>query len=204
MNDILKQRLVGALVLIALGVAFWPVIFVESERVAIDRSSQVEPMPELEEVDIPAPQPLEDLEPVSVVDAMRADLQPGETVDGVDSKSSALAPESREEDASVSASGGSERVDSEAPESPSLDERGIPVAWVLQVASVSSRERADRLTAELIEAGYKAYHRPVEKGNSVLYRVFVGPVFEREKLAEAKPLIDDKFKVSAIIARYVP
>ena len=29
MNDILKQRLVGALILVALGVVFWPIIFVE-------------------------------------------------------------------------------------------------------------------------------------------------------------------------------
>ena len=29
MNDILKQRLVGALILVALGVVFWPLIFVQ-------------------------------------------------------------------------------------------------------------------------------------------------------------------------------
>ena len=200
MNDILKQRLVGALVLIALGVAFWPVIFVETERVAIDQSSQVEPMPELEEVDIPAPQPLDDLEPVSVVETMRADAQPGESAEGSET---AGPPLSAGEETSASAGAG-ESVPGVTPESPSLDERGIPVAWVLQVASVSSRERADQLTEELIESGYKAYHRPVHRGESVLYRVFVGPVFEREKLVGAKRLIDKQFEVNAIIARYVP
>ena len=85
-----------------------------------------------------------------------------------------------------------------------LDERGIPVAWLLQVATVSSRERADSLTAELIEAGYKAYHRPFRKDGAVLHKVFVGPVFEREKLDKAKRDIDGKLKVSAIVARYVP
>lgn len=52
MNDILKQRLVGALVLIALGVVFWPVIFVQSERQPMDRDSQVPPMPKLRTMQI--------------------------------------------------------------------------------------------------------------------------------------------------------
>ena len=67
MNDILKQRLVGALVLIALGVVFWPVIFVQSERPALDRSSQVPPMPGMEKTVIETPQPLPDIDPVSAV-----------------------------------------------------------------------------------------------------------------------------------------
>ena len=29
MNEVLKQRLIGALILLALGVVFWPIIFVE-------------------------------------------------------------------------------------------------------------------------------------------------------------------------------
>ena len=69
---------------------------------------------------------------------------------------------------------------------------------------MSSRERADRLTGELIASGYKAYHRPVSRDDEVLHRVFVGPVFEREKLALAKRNIDEEFNVNAIIARYVP
>ena len=31
MNDILKQRLVGALILVALGVVFWPIIFLQPD-----------------------------------------------------------------------------------------------------------------------------------------------------------------------------
>ena len=38
MNDILKQRLVGALILLALGIVFWPIIFVEpGERASLDQ-----------------------------------------------------------------------------------------------------------------------------------------------------------------------
>ena len=173
MNDILKQRLVGALVLIGLGVIFWPVIFVETEQDALDRSSQVEPMPVLEDVVIPEPRPLDDVEPVSAVEhAVLPDMEPAEPV----------RPEAR----------------------PALDEAGIPVAWVLQVASVSTLEKAEALTAQLVADGHKAYHRSIRRDGVVLHRVFIGPVFEREKLVALKGDIDKQLDVSAIIARYVP
>ena len=189
MNDILKQRLVGALVLIALGVLFWPVIFVETERPNIDRTPVVTPMPELAEVDIPPPKPLEEVDPVDMVEAMR---------------SPSTAPEAVQPDAATSAAAEAAAGDSGTPESPALDEQGIPVAWVIQVASVGTREKADQLTTDLIAMGYKAYHRVGRKDGKSYHRVFVGPVFEREKLGAAKREIDERFNVSAIIARYVP
>ena len=185
MNEILKQRLVGALVLIALGVLFWPLIFVETDRPNIDRTPEVQPMPQLAEVDIPAPEPLADVESVREADALRAESETAQESPGLP------APEvPAQEDAT--------------PESPVLDERGIPVAWVLQVATVSTREKAEKLTEDLVAEGYKAYHRTTRKDGKQLFRVFVGPVFEREKLAGVKRDIDKRLDVSAIIARYVP
>lgn len=183
MNDILKQRLVGALVLIGLGVIFWPVVFVESERGGLDRSPQVEPMPVLEDVAIPAPSPLEDVEPVKPVQH-------------------AIDPETAEEAFQDAAAEPSEADG--AGVTPKLDEQGIPIAWVLQVVTVSSRDKAEAITAELVAEGYKAYHRSMRRDGKVLYQVFVGPVFERDKLAAVKREVDARLKVSAIIARYVP
>lgn len=186
MNDILKQRLVGALVLIGLGVIFWPVVFVESERGGLDRSPQVEPMPVLENVDIPPPRPIEDVEPVNPVQH-------------------AILPESAEDTGEEGAAEPAEPAETtDTAVTPKLDEQGIPIAWVLQVITVSSRDKAEALTAELIAEGYKAYHRSMRRDGTVLYRVYIGPVFERDKLAAVKREIDEKLKVSAIIARYVP
>jgi DedD protein len=199
-NDILKQRLVGALVLIGLGVIFWPMVFVESERSGLDRDTQIEPMPAMDHVVIPAPRPLEDVEPVR---SARHAVLPDEPA-GVNLEAEAVtqapdpAAEAREE-----ASEEGPRPESAGTE-PELDAEGIPVAWVLQVASVSSRDKADELTATLISQDYKAYHRAIRRNGEVLYRVFIGPVFERDKLVAIKRKIDQQLKVSAIIARYVP
>ncbi len=217
MNDILKQRLVGALVLIALGVVFWPVVFVETERGSMDRSTQLEPMPRLEEVAIPAPEPLQDVEPVSAADRIaEAAARSAEPEPAVEAAPVAAAqseqssqpkpkpqprkepkPEPKPAPKTVART-------APVPASPALDEDGIPIAWVLQVASLSSREKADQLTEALIAQDYKAYSRAIRRDGTVLYRVFVGPVFEREKLAAAKRDIDRQLNVSAIIARYVP
>ncbi len=232
MNDILKQRLVGALVLIALGVVFWPVLFVEGERGSLDRQSQIEPMPALDDVTIPAPRPLPGVEPVrqapepSDAELAAAAEPPAEASEAAstddnggepqgadrpatdvaavpDISGKASAKVSRQQAAAVPALPEKE-APAPAPESPALDEQGIPIAWVLQVASVSTREKADKLTADLIAQDYKAYHRAVRRDDVVLYRVFIGPVFERDKLTAVKREVDRQLKVSAIIARYVP
>ncbi|MEM0952507.1 MAG: SPOR domain-containing protein [Pseudomonadota bacterium] len=245
MNDILKQRLVGALVLIALGVLFWPVIFVEPERGSLDRNSQIAPMPRLNSADIPAPQPLDNIPSVASADALRESAARDEVGDAVAigkaSDSSARtdprtadadAAEMRSADAETSKHAAADskpkmskaaasppeaepvvetqtpppaaRVAKAAPQSPSLDEQGIPIAWVLQVASLSTRDKADALTAELISQGHKAYHRAVQRNDGLLYRVFIGPVFEREKLNSIKRTVDARLNVNTIITRYVP
>jgi DedD protein len=179
-NDILKQRLVGALVIIALGVVFWPVVFVDVERQAMDRTSQVPRMPTMKHSRIQAPQRLSTVEPVSAAIALHD--APPETV----------------------AAAASDTENSTSRPRPRLDDTGLPIAWVLQVVSVSEKEKAEALTQELIDAGYKAYQRPLKRDQATLYRIYVGPVFDRNQLLKMKKQVDSRLKVDAIIARYVP
>jgi DedD protein len=214
LNDILKQRLVGALVLIALGVLFWPVLFVDTERQTLDRESQVAPMPRLDEADIPAPRPLDNVPPVARADAMRLeagrdDLPPPEPREEGVASASAVSKlpggETPDKDAASTKAADAPEVSlRDAPDSPTLDEEGIPIAWVLQVASMSTRAKADALVEKLIADGHKAYHRAIQRDGDMLYRVFIGPVFEREKLGPVKRSVDAEFKVNTLITRYVP
>jgi len=185
LNDILKQRLVGAVVIIALGVVFWPVVFVDAERQAMDRTSQVPPMPTMKHSHIETPKRLSTVAPASRSAAISLHDAPPATA----------SPETATAEASdvVSSTSG-----------PALDETGIPVAWVLQVVSVSKKEKADALTQQLIDAGYKAYHRPLKRGQDTLYRIYLGPVFDLDQLRKTKRQVDSRLKVDAIIARYIP
>jgi DedD protein len=57
MNDGIKQRIVGALVLLALLVIFLPVLFDRNRVEPVDTTSQVPPAPKVEALDIPVATP---------------------------------------------------------------------------------------------------------------------------------------------------
>jgi len=97
-----------------------------------------------------------------------------------------------------------QRTRSEAPEKPALDSDGVPLAWILQVASVSSADKADALRKKLLAMDHKAYVKKIKRGDKSLYRVYIGPKFERARLERIQAGIDSEFGVKSMIARYVP
>ena len=80
----------------------------------------------------------------------------------------------------------------------------MPVAWILQVASVSTREKANALRDTLLAADHKAYVKQIRSGDRTLYRVYIGPKFEKAQLERIKPAIDSAHGVSSLVVRYVP
>ena len=91
-----------------------------------------------------------------------------------------------------------------APEAPAMDANGVPLAWSLQVATVSSAAKAEALRQQLLAMQEKAYIRKVERGDRDLYRVFVGPKFERAQLERLQARVDARFGVQSLIVRYLP
>jgi len=223
-NDILKQRLVGALILVALGVVFWPIIFVEpGEQPAAERAS-IPPRPQVDTAPIEAPeltglrrsppmaaqqepeqglapeQPSQEREPEQAPVAVEPAAEP--------EPPSAVAeepPADIAEKTPVAAAPVEEpRTRSEAPEKLALDSDGVPVAWILQVASVSSADKAEQLRQRLLTMQQKAYVKKVGRGGKDLYRVYIGPKFERAKLEKIQSNVDAEFGVKSMIARYIP
>ncbi len=199
MNDILKQRLVGALILVALGVVFWPIIFVEpGERSAVGQG-RIPPAPVIDTTPIGSPDQ----------EGLRASPEP-EPESDMEAAESPVAEEVAVADAPPVDKGESTpppqepRTRTVAPEQPVLDSKGVPVAWVLQVASVSSAAKADALRDRLLTMQEKAYVKKLAQGQKVLYRVYVGPKFERAQLEKIQAGIDSGFGVHSIIVRYTP
>ncbi len=92
----------------------------------------------------------------------------------------------------------------QAPAKPAIDADGVPIGWILQVASVSSPGKAEELRSGLVDLGYKAYIKKIKTENSVLLRVYVGPKFERARLEAMQPTVDAQFKVKSMVRRYIP
>jgi len=191
-KEIVRQRLVGVLILVALGVVFWPIIFVEPGVKDVPGDSRIPARPEV------------DTSPIEPPDRVGLRVSPEPEAEApVDQPVSDALPEVDEVVAPVApAPEPSPRAT--PPERPTLDSSGVPVSWTLQVATVSNAANADRLRDRLLSRHYEAYVRRVARGEQELYRVFVGPKFERAKLEQMKQEIDQTFGVTSIITRYVP
>ena len=189
MNDILKQRLVGALILVALGIVFWPIIFLQpDDKTASDPQSI-------------APAPIEvvsegDLRALPGLAALGDNPDGGERAETDPAVSSGAVPQSSDSNTIGTRAN--------APEPLVMDSDGIPLAWTLQVVTVSSADKAEALRKQLLDMSQKAYIVIVRSNGKKLYRVCIGPKFERVELEMLQTSINAQFKVNSIVARYIP
>ena len=176
----LKQRIVGALVLVALAVIFLPMLFSRPDdlrQVVVDAPS-IPKTPEMvpveqEPVIVPEAEPLPELpqadETVSAEPASDASAPP--VVEPV-----ATPPVSR------------------------LDANSLPVTWSVQLASLATRASAEDLQQKLRSKGYNAYVRTFEDKN----RVLVGPVVDRAEAEKLRDLLGRQMNLKGFIVRFVP
>lgn len=203
MDNLVKQRLVGALILVALGVVFWPIIFVARDgdtrelRVAVPEAPPVDLSP------LPAPDSA----------ALRRAPQAQAQAQGAEQ---GPAPELFDSDPHIPAPLPAlpARADTQPPvsleparetlQAPAIDADGLPIAYALQVATIGERERAETLRDELLKAGYKGYLQRLRRDDRTLYRVLVGPRYQRDDLAPVKEAVDRTWRVESLIIRYLP
>ncbi len=218
MNSVLKQRLVGALILIALGAIFWPAIFVNTGFSPVSTTTQIPESVATRSVEIAVPRPSSAVQPAQTPsEAARADGLDESMAATSDLEHGSTSPSSAAQnvvaqdiDAVPQSSDTQKQAISEKHESPekpvqpALDGDGIPIAWILRVGSFASREKAETVKQKLLDMGYKADTRVVSSGGRKLVRVTVGPKFERQTLVNSKQRIDNEFKVISQIVRYRP
>ena len=201
MNDILQQRLVGALILVALGIIFWPIVFVQPEdQTALQQTSAVSTDLYSNAVGLSNDR---DPEPNS---ASQTDRVGGA---GITEAEVATEPASAAVISSSVPSGARRTANntslaSDMPAQLTVDGDGIPVAWTLQVITVSSSDKAESLRKQLLDMQQNAYIVEVRSNGKKLYRVCIGPESERAGLDVLRPSINAQFKVNSIVARYMP
>lgn len=191
----LKQRIVGALVLVALAVIFLPMLFSredELRQVVVDAPAMpdkpVIPEVELEPVEVPEPVAQDEVPPVEPVPQV-----PVETV--------AEAPAQAASAPKVEAPAAAKPVEKVAEKPASeLDANSLPVSWSVQLASLSSRSGAEKLQQTLRSGGYNAYIRTFDGMN----RVFVGPVIERAEADRLRDLLNRQQNLKGFVVRFQP
>ncbi|NIB41326.1 hypothetical protein HBA55_17115 [Pseudomaricurvus alkylphenolicus] len=195
MDDGLKQRLVGAAVLGALGIIFIPVLFDNEQRRTVDRTSQIPPAPTIAPLEIKPPTRRDDIEPVKPAAEMYQ-LLPEEAGPVAESRplgesKPAAVPEAIKPPSST----GKKAV---------LDEQGVPKAWAVQVASYKTPERANVLRDQLLADDYPAFSRTLKTSKGVVTRVYVGPKINRDKAGQLKRELDKALSLETLVVKFSP
>ncbi|WP_277588267.1 SPOR domain-containing protein [Pseudomonas chlororaphis] len=219
LDNVYKQRMVGALVLVALAVIFLPMLFsredeqrhVNVEAPAVPQAPAVTQV-QVEPVVVPEPQALPQ-EPVPSDEDVAQQAAPSMPI----GPSAPVAPASVPVASPVAASKPVAPPPAPAPKpapaqpiaaapakpdaTPNrVDANGLSVSWSVQLASLSSRESAENLQKTLRSQGYNAYIRSADGKN----RVFVGPLIERAEADRLRDLLSRQQNLKGFVVRFQP
>ena len=213
-----KQRMVGALVLVALAVIFLPMLFSrqdEQRQVVVEAPAapQAPAMPQVqvEPVVVPEPQALPE-EPVPSDDEVAAQTAPAapaapvqQSVPVVKPAPAPAAPVVAAKPAAPAPAPKPVAPQPAAPGKPDvgqsrIDPNGLPVSWSIQLASLANRESADALQKKLRAQGYNAYIRSADGKN----RVFIGPLIERAEADRLRDLLGRQQNLNGFVVRFQP
>ncbi|MBO1541416.1 SPOR domain-containing protein [Pseudomonas sp. OA65] len=213
-----KQRMVGALVLVALAVIFLPMLFSrqdEQRQVTVDAPAAPQapsvPPVQVEPVVVPEPQALpqepvpsdEELAEQPVAPSTPIAPAPAPVPTPAAPSKPAVAP------VPVPAAPAVKPAPSQpitaAPTKPDttqsrVDANGLSVSWSVQLASLTSRESAENLQKTLRSQGYNAYIRSADGKN----RVFVGPLIERAEADRLRDLLSRQQNLKGFVVRFQP
>ena len=184
MDQKLKQRLTGAIVLVSLAVIFVPVILEGPRDEWAPRDHTIPEPPDLdysEPAELPLPMP---------VPAGR-EPQPGEV--------EVATPATEPEPPAAAAPG----PEAKAP-TPTSEKQSLATGWYVQVGSFSQTGNADRLRDRLRAAGQPAHRQSVKTGQQSGYRVLVGPAETRPLAEKQQEVLATKQQLKGIIIEIGP
>ena len=182
-----KQRIIGAIVLVALAVIFIPILLPGHRDLGFSDT----------ESHIPAkPDELENLKVLELEKPLPAPA-PREIVRTPIDERSPPAPKTESEPPAVE----QKPITAEQKPSPppvketKPDTETTTKAWVVQVGSFSKRDNAMRLRDKLRSKGYKTFVEQISTADKTFYRVRVGPVVSRSNAEALQKELQTKMKL---------
>ncbi|KPU61580.1 sporulation related domain protein [Pseudomonas fluorescens] len=211
-----KQRMVGALVLVALAVIFLPMLFSrqdEQRQVTVEApaapQAPVMPQVQVEPVAVPEPQalpqePVPSDDEIAQQEAPAVPTAPVAPAPATAAAAKPVAPAPVPALAAKPATAPAQPI-AAAPGKPDttqsrVDANGLSVSWSVQLASLASRESAEKLQKTLRSQGYNAYIRTADGKN----RVFVGPLIERAEADRLRDLLNRQQNLKGFVVRFQP
>ncbi len=190
MEQQLKQRLVGAAVLLGMAVLFIPML--------LNNSGQ--PESGLDKVDIPA-RP----------EGFSSRIVPLDPVEATDQSATTNSLADRADD--TSAATDSLPLEPMPAEPEKTDNRQVPVtdkspvhvgitAWAVQLGSFASEENARALEQRLLKQGYTAFVETIEDSKKRVFRVRIGPELLKSAASKLVEQLETETSLKGIVVRY--
>ncbi|MEE8428304.1 MAG: SPOR domain-containing protein [Gammaproteobacteria bacterium] len=196
MEERIKQRLVGASVLVALAVIFIPIILEGPEEEFGPWGTKLPKPPAQELRGVIKPLKLPEhgaAEPVRriVLDTTPSSGQEKKANDKAATKHKVNRP----------ADSGKGKQGSSRGSGPAAADKGLQ-AWVVQVASFHAEENAVRLRSRLREMGYTTFVEQLSSDPGSMFRVRVGPELKRSDAQSIRDRIAAELKLDGLVTRY--
>ena len=188
METTLKQRLIGAAVIIALAVIFVPMILDGSGREeSVALNMEVPPEPTFTfESELPDPKQLDELPPIE--HSKDSEISEEQTSDNPSSlpseEDSTQATDDHAEKQVASTAQVVEATENHIETNPALS------AWAVQVAAFGEKGKAIALQEKLLASNISAFTEQFGKDNKIVYRVKVGPELKRENAEKLRDKIE--------------
>ncbi len=176
----MKQRLIGAVVLIALAVIFVPMLLDGSgrkESAVVEAELSLAPPKFNFESKLPDPEQLDSLPAAEKPSEPKVVAVPVEKPEPAEQAAPQEATPSPEPEVPEAAA-------NKITPSPSLS------AWAVQVAAFEEKGKALALEKKLVASDFPAFTEKFEKRGKVLYRVRVGPELKRENADQLRAKIE--------------
>ena len=201
MNERMKQRLVGAVVLVSLAVIFIPMLLDGGDEGGMPMfGSNIPEQPDyhFEPLDIP----LEPVEPIAAEKPLL--LEKPEPAPAAETKSEPE-PEPEPESSQQAAASApepavppaQEKKEASPPVASDTGEEGV--AWVVQVGSFSQSDNALALRDKLRGAGFTAFVEKLTVDGARVYRVRIGPELRREAAESQLNRLQREMKMEGIV-----
>ena len=215
--DTLKQRVVGAFVIISLAVIFLPMIFDEPRVPQSNIIVPIPPRPDFKVIEIEKPREpkfqelVEDeqtnkvivrqdqLTSVSAEEVSVTDT--GATERSATQQSDTPVPQKPVEKTpqeTTSTESQSKKQDQSTPNKPSVAH--LPIfknVWMVQLGTFSQADNAFSLRDQLRKDGFDGHTKEIDLGGKPAIRVFTGPFVDKRQAEKIKQQVDKKYKLES-------
>ncbi|OGT46908.1 MAG: hypothetical protein A3F17_02370 [Gammaproteobacteria bacterium RIFCSPHIGHO2_12_FULL_41_15] len=177
MNIKTKQRIVGALVIVATIAIFLPLVFhakLPGEK-ALEFSTN-----------IPSPP----VEPTYTASSEGVQFRFDNTNESVPPKLAAMVNPKKNQ------------LTTQQKLKPAITIDTPPTAWVVKVATFANQSNVDELVLKLRNQGFDAYEKGTTKNNQNYIQVFVGPEIRKEKAVQIQKTMLANYKLKGVVVNY--